>query len=77
MAAKHLELRKENAAKSEEAALAFVQEKGVTLVPFQDQAKVDELIPDMLALWAETQKKAGIPAEAVDSVVAIVKAKTN
>jgi TRAP-type C4-dicarboxylate transport system substrate-binding protein len=44
---------------SETKSLATIKANGVEIVDFPDQAKLEKMIPDLFAVWAERMSKAG------------------
>jgi TRAP-type C4-dicarboxylate transport system substrate-binding protein len=44
---------------SEAKSLAAIKANGVEVVDFPDQAKLEKMIPDLFAVWAERMGKAG------------------
>ncbi|MCL1485938.1 MAG: TRAP transporter substrate-binding protein DctP [Marinobacter sp.] len=59
----------------DEEALEKAHEAGVELIHFTEQAKVNEMIPNMLDLWEERQVSTGMPADVAAEVVSAVRAE--
>jgi TRAP-type C4-dicarboxylate transport system substrate-binding protein len=59
----------------DEAALVKAKSAGVEVIPFNEQAKIDEMIPDMLELWEKKQVDDGMAADVAAEVVTVVRAE--
>lgn len=58
---------------SQEDAVKEGLAAGITMIDFKDQERVNETVPDMLAIWRERQVAAGLDAAAADEIVAAVR----